>query len=347
MSGACDSRRNRATCHEGSDTMGTPIFTRDELEEAARLVRAHVPPTPQYAWPQICEKAGATVWIKHENHTPTGAFKIRGGITFVDWLKRAHPEATGIITATRGNHGQSLAKAATAAGLRARILVPRGNSVEKNAAMRAFGGEVVEFGRDFDEARVEAARLADEENLFMVPPFHLELVRGVASYALELLTHVPDLDTIYVPIGCGSGICSIIAARDALGLGTRVVGVVSTAAQAAKLSFEAGRLIETASAATFADGMAVRMPVQASFEIYSTGADRIVAVSDDEVAAAMRICFSDTHNVAEGAGAAALAAILKERDAVRGRNVAAILTGGNVDADVFATVLQGSTPVVG
>ena len=320
------------------------LFSRSELEDAARLVHRVVPPTPQYAWPLICERAGTTVWVKHENHTPTGAFKVRGGVTFMHWLKRTRPEVDGIITATRGNHGQSQALAATRAGLRARILVPRGNSVEKNAAMRAFGGEVIEFGEDFDAARVEAQRLANVEGLFMVPPFHEELVRGVATYALELFTAVPDLDTVYVPIGCGSGICGVISVRDALGLKTRVVGVVSEHARTAKLSVEAGSLVETESARTFADGMAVRVPVKEAFEIYSRGADRIVSVSDDQVAEAMRIYFSDTHNVVEGAGAAPLAAILQERDAVRGNTVAAIATGGNVDTGVFATVLKGLTP---
>ena len=195
-----------------------PIFGKDEIEQAARLVCKFMAPTPQYVWPLLCRRAGATVWVKHENHTPTGAFKIRGGITFIDWLKRNNPQVAGIITATRGNHGQSQARAATAAGLKAKILVPHGNSVEKNAAMRAFGAEVIEFGRDFDEARVEAMRLADAEDLFMVPPFHLELVRGVATYALELFTEVATLDTVYVPIGCGSGICGIITVRDFLGV---------------------------------------------------------------------------------------------------------------------------------
>ncbi len=322
------------------------LFKLDELDEAARVVHARMPPTPQYVWPQISEKAGATVWVKHENHTPTGAFKVRGGITFIDWLRRAHPETKGIITATRGNHGQSQARAATAAGLRAKILVPRGNSVEKNAAMRAFGATVVEFGEDFDEARIEAARLAEEESLFMVPPYHRELVRGVSTYALELFHAASDLDTVYVPIGCGSGICGLIAVRDVLGLETRIVGVVSTEAQTSKLSFEAGRMIETDSAKTFADGMAVRVPVEEAFDVYSRGADRIVAVSDDEVAEAMRIYYRDTHNVAEGAGAASLAALMQEREAVRGGRVGVILCGGNVDADMFVTVLQGGTPRV-
>ncbi len=323
------------------------LFNKDELEESTQLFNRFIPPTPQYVWPQICEKADATVWVKHENHTPTGAFKIRGGITFIDWLKRTEPTTKGIITATRGNHGQSQARAAAAAGMQAKIIVPRGNSVEKNAAMRAFGGNIVEFGEDFDAARLEAARLAQEEHLFMVPPFHTEIVRGVATYAFELMEAAPDLDTIYVPIGCGSGICGIIAVRDALGLKTKIVGVVSTEAQTAKLSFESGNLVETDSANTFADGMAVRVPVKEAFDIYSRGADRIVSVSDDEVAEAMRIYFHDTHNVVEGAGAASLAAMLQERDVIRGTNVGVILSGGNIDADMFVSVLQGATPEPG
>lgn len=322
------------------------FITRDELEDAAQLIYKKMLPTPQLVWPQLCKKAGATVWVKHENHTPTGAFKIRGGITFADWLQRTHPDVRGIITATRGNHGQSQARAATAAGLEVKILVPRGNSPEKNAAMRGFGGTVVEFGDDYDDARLEAARLSDEENLFMVPPFHRELVRGVASYALELFAAAPSLDTVYVPVGCGSGICGLIAARDALRLKTRIVGVVSSEALAVKLSFDAGRPIETDSAVTFADGIAVRVPVQEAFEIYVNGADRIVEVGDAEIAEAMRIYFRDTHNVAEGAGAASLAALLQEREIMRNKTVGVILTGGNIDTGDFATVLQGETPHV-
>lgn len=323
-----------------------PDLSRDDIETGARLIYQSMPATPQIVWPLLSEIAGANVWVKHENHTPTGAFKIRGGITFIDWLKNAHPDVRGIVTATRGNHGQSQARAATNAGLNAKILVPYGNSVEKNAAMRAFGGEVIEFGTDFDEARGEARRLAEEEGLFLVPAFHREIVRGVATYALELLLAAPALDTIYVPIGCGSGICGLISARDALGLKTKIVGVVSTEAAAAKLSFEAGELLETNSANTFADGMAVRVPVPEAFEIYAQGADRIVAVSDDQVADAVRLYYRATHNVAEGAGAAPLAALLAERDQMAGRDVAVILCGANIDTDMFATILAGRTPVI-
>ena len=320
------------------------MFTADDLAAATTLVHRHMPPTPLHHWPSLSARTGARVWVKHENHTPTGAFKIRGGITFVDWLRRQHPDCPGIVTATRGNHGQSQARAATAAGLRALVYVPRDNSVEKNAAMCAFGAELVEHGDDFDEARVEAMRVGEEQGLYPVPPFHRELVRGVATYAWEMFRDKPDLDTVYVPIGCGSGICGVIAARDALGLSTRVVGVVSDQAAGARLSVEAGRPVETNSARTFADGMAVRVPVDDALAVYGPGAERIVEVAEDQIAEAIRAYYTDTHNLAEGAGAAALAALMAERDRMAGREVGVILSGGNIDADWFLTVTQGGTP---
>lgn len=314
-------------------------LTREDLEDAARQVYSVMPATPQYAWPLLAERLGCTVWVKHENHTPTGAFKVRGGITFMQWLKKAHPDVAGIVTATRGNHGQSLAMAAHAAGMRALIVVPVGNSVEKNNAMRGFGGEVVEYGRDFDEARGEAARQAKTQGLFLVPPYHPALVKGVATYALELFTAAPDLHTVYVPVGCGSGICGVVAVRDALQLNTHVVGVVSTEADAAKQSFEAGVIRETASATTFADGLAVRGPIPEAFAVYKDGAQRIVSVSDEHIAEAMRVYYSDTHNLAEGAGAAALAALMQEREAMKGKKVGVILSGANIDRNVYADVI--------
>lgn len=322
------------------------MLTRTDLESAAAFVHARMSPTPQHHWPLLSNATGAEVWVKHENHTPTGAFKIRGALTFMDWLTRTHPNVPGICTATRGNHGQGQAWAATSAGLTAKVYVPRGNSVEKNAAMQAFGADLIEFGDDFDTAREEAFRVAEAEGLFIVPPYHPELVRGVATYAYELFMAQPDLDTVYVPIGCGSGICGTIMARDALGLKTKVVGVVSDQAQTAKLSVEAGRLIETNSASTFADGMAVRVPVQEAFDIYSRGAERIIAVSDDEVANAIRLYFTATHNVAEGAGAAPLAGLMQERDQMAGKRVGVILCGGNIDTGWFRAVLDGQTPQV-
>ena len=321
-----------------------PILSKAELEDGAALVRQHMLPTSQIVWPLLSEAMGTTVWLKHENHTPTGAFKIRGGITFVDWVRRAHPQVGGVVAATRGNHGQSIARAASAAGLSTKIIVPQGNSADKNAAMRGFGAEVIEHGTTFDLALAEARRIAKDENLYLAPPFHREIVRGVASYGLELFAAAPDLDAVYVPIGCGSGACSVITVRDVLGLKTQVIGVVSTAAPAAKLSFDAGRIIETSSPFTFADGMAVGSPVPEAFEIYSTGLARIVAVSDDEVAAAIRLMFDTTHNVAEGAGAAAVAALMQERGAMQNKQVAAIVCGGNIDRDKLTQVLSGHTP---
>ena len=320
------------------------MFSLSELEAAAGLVRTQVPPSPQINWPLLDQRTGATVFVKHENHNPTGAFKVRGGVTMIDWLKRTHPEMRGICTATRGNHGQSQARAATAAGLIAKVYAPHGNSVEKNAAMRAYGADLIEFGVDFDEAREEAYRVAALEDLFIVPPFHTELVRGVATYGLELMQAVPDLDTIYVPIGCGSGICGTIAVRDALGLDTEIVAVVSEHAQTAKLSAEAGALVETNSAVTFADGMAVRVPMQDALDIYGAKAARFVTLSDQEIADAIRAYYHDTHNVAEGAGAAPLAGLLQEKDQMQGKRVGVILCGGNLDTDKFINVLSGGVP---
>lgn len=320
-------------------------FSLSELEAAATLVYRHMRPTPEYVWPLLNAATNAEVWVKHENHCPIGAFKVRGGVTFMDWLQRTQPEARGICTATRGNHGQSQARAATSVGLPAKVYVPHGNSSEKNAAMRAFGAEVLEFGNDFDAAREEAVRVAGEEGLVVVPPFHHELIRGVATYAYELFSAAPDLDTVYVPIGCGSGICGTIAARDALGLRTKIVGVVSDQAQTAKLSVEAGKAIATETANTFADGIAVRTPVADALAIYSKGVERIVAVSDAAIATAIRLYFSATHNLAEGAGAAPLAALLSEREKMSGKKVGVILSGGNIDSDKFAAVMQGNTPL--
>ncbi len=320
-----------------------PLFTHAELIDAAKLVHPQVPATPQYTWPTLNERAACEVWVKHENHTPTGAFKVRGGVTFMHWLKQAHPDVAGIITATRGNHGQSQARSATAAGLASKILVPKGNSTEKNIAMRAFGGDVIEYGNDFNEAAEEALRLAGAENLFMVPAFHPELIRGVATYALELFNAVKDIDVVYVPIGCGSGICSLITARDAMGLKTRIVGVVATEAPAAKRSFDLGKMVSSDSANTFADGAAVRVPVADAFDIYSKGADAIAEVSEQQIAKAMRILFHDTHNIAEGAGAMGLAALLQDENR-HGKRSAFILSGGNIDTQLFAQVLSGGTP---
>jgi len=323
------------------------LFTLARLRAAATLVHAGMPATPQYRWPLLEQATGTETWVKHENHTPTGAFKIRGGLTYIDALVNRSPQTPGIVTATRGNHGQSQARAARAAGLEAVIVVPHGNSVEKNAAMRGFGAELIEHGEDFDAARIEAARLAEQRRLQLVPAFHPDIVIGVASYAMELFTTVRELHTVYVPIGCGSGICALIAVRDALGLSTRIVGVVSTAADAARQAFRSGAPCESASAATFADGMAVRAVIPEAFQIYRTGAERIVAVDDDEIAEAMRVLFRTTHNVAEGAGAAALAALLQEREAMSGKRTAVILCGGNIDSGMFVEVLSGRTPSVG
>ena len=320
-------------------------LTLDELREAARAVYAVMPPTPQYAWPLLARAAGCEVWVKHENHTPIAAFKLRGGIVYLADVRAREPGCAGVVAATRGNHGQSIALAASRAGLRAVIVVPEGNNPEKNDAMSAQGAELVVEGADFQAALEHARGLAEAEGLHMVPSFDRLLVKGVASYALELLEGAPPLDAVYVPIGLGSGICGVIGARDALGLKTRVVGVVSDRAACYSLSLQRNTLVRTDSALTFADGMAVRTPDPAALEIIRRGAERVVEVSDDEVAEAIRILFSDTHSTAEGAGAAALAGFIKNKTDGEKR-VAVILTGQNIDRPVMQEVLAGRTPRV-
>lgn len=325
----------------------SPLFTLAELEAAAELVHRTMPPTPQYAWPLLAKRTGCEVWVKHENHTPTCAFKVRGGIVYMDSLKRSRAKVTGVISATRGNHGQSIAFSASRAAIRATIYVPRGNSVDQNAAMRAFGAAVVEFGRDFDEALAECHRVAREQDLHFIPPFNPDLVKGVASYALELFGAIADLDTVYVPIGMGSGISGVITARDLLGLRTEIVGVVARNAPAMALSFAAGKPVPTSSAQTFADGMATRDPREEALTIIRRGAARILQLSEDDIAEAARAYFQDTHNIAEGAGAAPLAGLMQERTRMAGKRVAVILSGGNIDASVYRRILAGETPMVG
>jgi threonine dehydratase len=320
------------------------MFTLDELEAAMTVVHAHVPPTPQFAWPLLKQRTGVEVWVKHENHTPTGAFKVRGGTVYMDWLKRSGLKVNGVISATRGNHGQSIAVAAARAGLPCVIVVPEGNSVEKNAAMRAFGAELITFGHDFDAARAHAAELGERRKLHVVPSFHRHLVMGVATYALEMFRAVPDMKRIYVPIGLGSGICGVITVRDLLGLDTEVVGVVADVAPAYAMSLEAGHVVASNSAATFADGMAVRTPNAEAFAIIQGGVARILRLSEDEIAAAIRVYYSDTHNLAEGAGAAPLAGLVQERASLQGQRAGVVLCGGNIDASVFSQVLSGNTP---
>ena len=315
-----------------------PIKT---LEAAAAIVYRDMAPTPQYAWPLLQAATGAEVWVKHENHTPIGAFKLRGGLVYFDDLARREKPG-GVISATRGNHGQSVAFAARRHGIAATIVVPHGNSVEKNAAMRALGAELIEHGEDFQAARERAQWIAGQRGLHMVASFHPLLVHGVASYSLELLRAAPDLDVVYVPIGLGSGVCGMIAAREALGLKTEVVGVVSEHAPAYALSIEQHKAIEHPVTTRIADGMACRTPEPEALQILWAHLARVVRVSDAEVADAMRLMYSATHNVAEGAGAAPLAAMLKDKQRIAGRKVGIVLSGANVDRDVFSRELAGS-----
>ncbi|MSO20925.1 MAG: threonine dehydratase [Acidobacteria bacterium] len=316
-------------------------LTLSDLSAASQIVHAVLPPTPQYRWPLLCERTGVELWVKHENHTPVGSFKVRGGLVYFDELAKLPAKPKGVITATRGNHGQSVGFAAQRYGIPATVVVPHGNSAEKNAAMRAFGIKLIEHGEDFQSAREHAAHLAIEQSLHFVPPFHPLLVAGVATYCLELLQSIADLDAVFVPIGLGSGACAMVAARDALGLSTEIIGVVSTHSPAYAQSFAAHKLISVASQTKLADGMACRTPDPSALEIIFKGVSRIVEVTDDEVAAAMRTLFECTHNVAEGAGATSFAALLKEQSKWAGQRVAVIMSGGNVDSAVFASVLNG------
>lgn len=317
------------------------MFDLEGLEAASRLVQGAMAPTPQIAWPLLAERCGCEVWVKHENHTPIGAFKVRGGLTWLDTRLGGDDRPKGIVSATRGNHGQSLAFAARRVGLPVAICVPHGNSVEKNAAMRAFGAELIEAGHDFEAAREKAREVAAERGLEMVPSFHPELVRGVGTYALELFRDAGELDAVYCPIGLGSGLCGILRTRDLLGLKTEVIGVVAEGAPAYALSYAAGRVVETNASDTIADGMATRMPDPDALAMILQGAARIVTVTDAEIAGAVRAYYSDTHNLAEGAGAAALAALLQERERQAGRRVGVILSGGNVDRPVYLKLLAG------
>ena len=316
-----------------------PPFSLADLEAASALIHQVMPPTPAIAWPLLRRRSGLDILVKHENHTPTGAFKVRGGLIYLDQLQREGRLPKGLVTATRGNHGQSVAFAAARYGIPAVLVVPEGNSPEKNAAMEGFGGELVIAGRDFDESRSVAARIARERGFDFMPSFAPALILGVATYAYELFRAADDLAAVYVPIGMGSGICAMIAVRDLLGLDTEIIGVVAEGAPAFALSFEAGHPVPTNSAVTFADGMACRDPQKAALDVILEGAERVLRLTEEELAKAVYALYTDTHNVAEGAGAASLAGALRERELYQGKRVGVILTGGNIDASVMARIL--------
>ncbi|MBV8702753.1 MAG: threonine dehydratase [Acetobacteraceae bacterium] len=311
------------------------MFSLDDLERARDLVHAHFPGTAQYAWPLLARRIGAEVWVKHENHTPTGAFKVRGGLVYMDRLRRERPRVRGVISATRGNHGQSLAYAGARAGVPVSIVVPRGNSADKNASMRGFGARLIEHGADFEAARDAARGIASDERLEFAPSFAPDLVLGVATWALELFRAAPPLDALYVPIGLGSGICGALLTRALLGVATEIIGVQAAGAATYARSLSEGRPVALNRAETQADGIATRQPDADALAIIRAGTSRIVVVSDSEIARAVRIFWEDTHNLAEGAGAAPLAALLRERASMAGRRVGVVLTGGNIDLDLF------------
>jgi threonine dehydratase len=318
----------------------TSLPSVEEISAAQKLVYSVMAPTPQIVWPLLCERLGTEVWVKHENHTPIGAFKARTAIVYAAELFREASGITGLVTATRGNHGQSVALAARRFGVPAHVLVPRGNSPEKNAAMSSQGANLIEFGDDYQESKERAKVLADENGWHFVPAYHRDIVKGVATYWLEFFSSARDIDVVYVPIGQGSGVCACAAVRNGMNLKTKIVGVVAEGAPAYALSFAAGRKIEAPVTTLLGDGMACRTPDDDSLALMLQNVDHIVQVSEDEMRQAMKIYFTDAHNVAEGAGAAGLAAALKEKNTLKGKRVGLVLSGGNVDHDVFARVLR-------
>ena len=315
--------------------------TLDEIRSAQELVYTVMQPTGQIVWPLLCERLGTEVWVKHENHTPIGAFKARTAVVYAAELFRGISGITGLVTATRGNHGQSVALAARRFDVPAHVVVPKGNSFEKNAAMRAQGADLIEFGSDYQESKEHAKALAKEHGWHFVPSYHRDIVKGVGTYWVEFFSAVTDLDVVYVPIGQGSGICSCAAVRNGMNLKTKIVGVVAEGAPAYALSLEAGRIVAAPVTTLLADGMACRVPDEESLGVVLQNVDHIVQVSEEEIANAMRILFTDTHNTAEGAGAASLAAAIKEKSHLQQKRVGLVITGGNVDHDVFARVLAG------
>ena len=324
----------------GLQQASSSLPTLEEVREAAEIVYRLMQPTPQYRWPLLCARLGTEVWVKHENHTPIAAFKARTAIVYTEKLLRREPGIRGLIAATRGNHGQSVALAAQRKNLECIIVVPQGNSVEKNAAMRAQGAKLIEHGEDFQSSFEYAVKLAAKLNYHLVPPYHRDIVLGIATYWLELFSAVREVDVAYVPIGMGSGICSAAAVRNSLGLRTKLIGVVSDQAPMYALSFEQRRIVEAPARTKLADGLACRKGNDEALPVMLENVDHMVRVTEDEVAAAMRAMFTDSHNAVEGAGAASLAAALKEKPALEGKRVALVATGGNVDHDVFARVLS-------
>lgn len=324
----------------GQTLATTFLPTLEEIRTAQELVYSVMQPTAQILWPLLCERLGTEVWVKHENHTPIGAFKARTAVVYAAELFRQAANIKGLVTATRGNHGQSVALAARRFGVPAHVVVPKGNSTEKNAAMRAQGANLIEFGSDYQEAKEHAKQLAEQQGWHFVPPYHRDIVKGVGTYWIEFFSAVPNLDVVYVPIGQGSGICSCAAVRNGLNLKTKIVGVVPEGAPAYALSFEAGRKIPAPVTTLLGDGMACRVPDDDSLEVVMQNVDHVVQISEEEMRQAMKIYFTDTHNVAEGAGAAGLAAALKEKQGLKDRRVGLVISGGNVDHDIFANVLR-------
>ncbi len=307
---------------------------------ARKTVYRHLKPTPLIGHPLLSEWLGFPAWVKHENHNPTGSFKIRGGFNLVSHLSESE-KSRGVITATRGNHGQSVALACRTYGVRCVIAVPEGNNPEKNEAMKAFGSELLVHGRDFDEARERVEQIQAEQRLRYIHSANEPLlVEGVGTYALEILEELPDVDCILVPVGGGSGISGVLTAVRAAAPKVQVIGVQAANAPSIYLSWKKGEKVTTDSADTMADGLATRVPFEMTFDIIHRYVDEVVTVTEEELMEAVFRIFQTTHNVAEGAGAATTAAAFKLRSRLAGKKVALVLSGGNITASLFQQVLE-------
>lgn len=317
----------------------TTIPSLSDVYAARERIASHVRPTPLQQHPLLNAELGGDLWVKHENHNPTGAFKVRGGLNLVSSLT-PDERARGVVTASTGNHGQSIALACQLHGVACTVFVPVGNNPEKNAAMRGFGATLIEGGADFDEARERCERAAVETGARYVHSANEPLlIAGVGTYALEIFEALPDADVVLVPIGGGSGACGLITVRNGLGAPARIIGVGAEQADAVARAWRTGERIDGTSAATFAEGIATRVTFDLTFGILRRSLDDFVLLSEAELEAGVRLALRATHNLAEGAGAAAIAAAMKLGDQLRGKKVVAVMSGGNLHTERLRSIL--------
>lgn len=314
--------------------------TLNDVRAARERIAPHIRPTPLMRHPLLEAESGIELWVKHENHNPTGAFKVRGGLNVIGSLD-TDERSRGVVTASTGNHGQSIAMACRMHGVACTVFVPEGNNPDKNAAMRAYGAALEEVGRDFDEAREACETRATETGARYVHSANEPLLlAGVGTYALEIFETLVDIDTVFVPIGGGSGACGLITVRNGTGLKTRIVGVGAANADAVYRSWHGPERVVGTSAATFADGVATRVTFDLTFGLLKSHLDDFCVLTEAELAEGVRIALRTTHNLAEGAGAAAIAAAVKHRAKFQGRRVVAVMSGGNIDTSTLRRILN-------